>query len=53
VVGGLKAQLKQAVYQSAAANYVREHSFKLDIHYDKFLYETTKKRRIETNHQKK
>ena len=53
VVGGMKAQLKQAVHQNAAADYVRENSFDLDVHYDKFLYETTKKRKIETNQQKK
>ena len=53
VVGGMKAQLKQAVHRNAAADYVRENSFDLDVHYDKFLYETTKKRKIETNQQKK
>ncbi len=53
VVGGMKAQLKQAVHRNAAADYVRENSFNLDVHYDKFLYETTKKRKIETNQQKK
>ena len=53
VVGGMKAQLKQAVHRNAAADYVRDNSFNLDVHYDKFLYETTKKRKIETNQQKK
>ena len=53
VVGSLTAQLKQAVRQHAAADYVRRGSFKLDISYDRFLYETTKKRKIETGNQNK
>ena len=47
VVGVLKGQLKQAVYESAAANYVREGSFKLDVKLDHFLYERTERRKIE------
>jgi len=53
VVGMLTAQLKQAVHQDAAADYVREGSFNLDVSYDRFLYETTKKRKIETGNQNK
>jgi len=48
VVGGLTAQLKQAVHQNEAARYVRENSFDLSVRYDHFLYETTKRRKIET-----
>ena len=47
VVGVLKGQLKQAVYESAAANYVREGSFQLDVKTDHFLYERTERRKIE------
>ncbi|MDD7340858.1 MAG: TPM domain-containing protein, partial [Firmicutes bacterium] len=47
VVGVLKGQLKQAVYESAAANYVREGSFQLDVKIDHFLYERTERRKIE------
>ena len=47
-VGGLRAQLKQAVSQSGASNYVRPGSFRLNAHSDRFLYETTNRRRIET-----
>ena len=47
-VGGLKAQLKQAVHRSAAADYVRRGSFGLNVKFDKFLYERTTRRRIET-----
>lgn len=49
VVGGLTAQLKQAVHQSAAADYILKDSFDLDVKYDKFLYENTSRRKIETN----
>jgi len=48
-VGVLKAELKQAEFQSAAASYVRENSFALDVRSDHFLYRTTQRRRIETN----
>ena len=47
VVGVLKGQLKQAVHESAAANYVREGSFQLDVKIDHFLYERTERRKIE------
>ena len=52
-VGSLTAQLKQAVHRNAAADYVRKGSFNLDVSYDRFLYETTKKRRIENSSQNK
>lgn len=47
VVGVLKGQLKQAAYESAASNYVRPDSFKLDVKTDHFLYERTERRKIE------
>ena len=53
VVGGLKSQLKQAVQQSAAAGYIREGSFRLDVNFDHFLYESTTRRKIEEETQKK
>lgn len=53
VVGALKGQLKQAAQQSAAGGYVREGSFRLDVNADHFLYESTAKRKIENNTQKK
>lgn len=53
VVGKLTAQLKQAVHKEAAADYVRDGSFDLQVSYDRFLYETTKKRKIENGNQKK
>ena len=53
VVGALRGQLKQAVHQSAAANYVVDNSFDLALRYDRFLYETTKRRKIERNDEKK
>ena len=53
VVGGLKGQLKQAVQQSAAAGYIREGSFRLDVNFDHFLYESTTRRKIEDDTQKK
>ena len=53
VVGALKGQLKQAAQQSAAGGYVREGSFHLDVNADHFLYESTTKRKIEDNTQKK
>ena len=53
VVGALKGQLKQAAQQSAAGGYIREGSFRLDVNADHFLYESTTKRKIEDNTQKK
>ena len=53
VVGGLKGQLRQAVQQSAAAGYIREGSFRLDVNFDHFLYESTTRRKIEDDTQKK
>ena len=53
VVGALKGQLKQAVQQSAAHGYIQDGSFHLDAHIDRFLYESTTKRKIESNTQKK
>ena len=47
VLGVLKGQLKQAVFQSAAEDYVRPGSFQLDVKMDHFLYERTERRRIE------
>ena len=48
VVGCLKGQLKQAVHQSAAENYMKKDSFDLHVCVDHFLYETTQRRKIET-----
>lgn len=53
VVGVLIGELKQAELQSAAASYVREGSFALDIDSDHFLYRTTHRRKIETQNQQK
>ncbi len=53
VVGALKGQLKQAAHQDAADSYLRKDSFHLEMNYDHFLYETTSKRKIESNTQKK
>ena len=53
VVGALKGQLKQAAQQSAAGGYIREGSFRLDVNADHFLYESTTKRKIENEPQKK
>lgn len=53
VLGVLRGQLKQAAQQSAATDYVRKGSFKLDIQYDHFLYENTQRRKIETESPKK
>ena len=47
VVGALTSQLKQAVQQSAATNYVRKDSFHLNAKFDHFLYETTERKKIE------
>ena len=52
-VAVLTAELKQAEFQSAAASYVSEGSFALDVHSDYFLYRTTHRRRIETNQPQK
>ena len=48
-VGVMKGKLRQAAHQSAAADYLVEGSFMLDMHFDQFLYAETKKRKIETN----
>ncbi len=53
VVGALKGQLKQAAQRTAADSYLRRDSFHLEMDYDHFLYETTSKRKIESNTQKK
>ena len=53
VLFSLKGQLKQAAQQSAAGGYVREGAFRLDVNADHFLYESTTKRKIENNTQKK
>ena len=47
-----KGQLKQAARQNSAANYVKEGSFTMFRRYDRFLYETTNRRRIQTNNNK-
>lgn len=48
-VGVMKGKLHQAARQSAAANYLVDGSFALDVNFDQFLYAETKKRKIETN----
>ena len=53
VVGAMKGQLKQTAQQSAAAGYIREGSFRLDVNFDHFLYESTTRRKIEEETQKK
>ena len=53
VVAVLKAELKQAEFQSAAGSYVSENSFNLDVRMDHYLYTTTQRRRIEQNNPKK
>ena len=53
VIGTLKGQLKQTAQQSAAGVYVREGSFRLNVNVDHFFYESTTKRKIENNTQKK
>lgn len=45
----MKGKLHQAARQSAAANYLVDGSFALDVNFDQFLYAETKKRKIETN----
>ena len=52
-VASLKAELKQAEFQSAAAGYVSNGSFALDVRSDHFLYRTTQRRRIEMNQPRK
>ena len=46
VVGALKGQLKQAMKQSAAENYVRKGSFDLRVKNDRFLYERTERKKV-------
>ena len=53
IISALKWQLKQAAQQSAAGGYIRKGSFHLDVNADHFLYESTTKRKIEDNTQKK
>ena len=48
VLGALRAQLRQATHQSAAGHYVKEGSFTLRYDFDRFLYETTERRKLET-----
>ena len=48
VLGVLRAQLRQATHQSAAEHYVKEGSFTLRYDFDRFLYETTERRKLET-----
>jgi len=52
VVGALLGQLKQAAKQQSAAEYVKSGSFQLRIRYDKYLYESTTRRKIEPNNNK-
>ena len=52
VVGVLKGQLKQASQQNAAADYIDDDSFYLDVNIDHFLYESTSRRKIENNSNK-
>ena len=49
VVGILLGQLKQATSQHSAASYVKKGSFGLTVRYDKYLYTTTNRRKIESN----
>ena len=48
VLGALRSQLRQAVHQSDAEHYVKEGSFALRYDLDRFLYETTERRKLET-----
>ena len=48
-VGVMKGKLRQASHQHAAASYLTDQSFDPGMNYDYFLYEETKKRKIETN----
>jgi hypothetical protein len=52
VVAMLLGQLKQAVKQSSASSYAKKGSFSLSIRYDKYLYQTTTRRKIESNDKK-
>ena len=52
VVGALKGQLKQATQRSTAHSYILDGSFQMDIHMDHFLYESTTRRKIESDEQK-
>ena len=52
-VGVMKGKLKQAAHQNAAADYLVDGSFALDLYYDHFLYADTKRRKIETNNTQK
>jgi len=52
VLGGLKAQLKQAVFLSGASQYVKEDSFELLRTSDHYMYTTTNRRKIERNDRK-
>lgn len=47
VVDALRGQLKQARSQSTAADYVRPESFKLDVRYEHYLYQSVQRRKIE------
>ena len=49
VYGALVGQLKQATKQTSAGNYVKDGSFDLSIRYDKYLYQTTNRRKIESS----
>ena len=53
VVGGFKAQLKQAAHQDSAAHYEKDGSFKLRVRSDHFLYKREIRRKIETNNNAK
>ena len=53
VVGVLRGQLKQAHSKSAAADYVRPDSFKLDVRYERFLYQSVQRRKIEKSDETK
>ena len=49
VYGALLGQLKLAGKQSSAADYAKNGSFNLTIRYDKYLYTTTNRRKIESS----
>lgn len=51
-VSSLISQLKQAVHQSSAGNYVQKNSFRITRESDHFLYRTTNRRKIENNNNK-
>ena len=48
----MKGQLKTAHNVSGAANYERDDSLELEIKHDRFLYQTTTRRKIQTNQSK-